>query len=196
VLANEPDLERDVVEAVHAVRAGDAQAFATIVKRFQASMMAVCTAILRDRQAAEELAQDVFVRAYERLDTFDVREPMKPWLVKIAYRLAYQRWRTQQRHTAREEAAARMREQHQSEPGPAERLLVDEQSELLWQAVFALSLAPRTAVVLYYRENLTVPEVAKAMGVSPGTVKTHLFRARAQIQARLRAKGFDRGDLL
>jgi Sigma-70 region 2 len=41
-------------------------------------------AILRDRQAGEELAQDVFVKAYQRLDTFAVRRPMKPWLVQIA----------------------------------------------------------------------------------------------------------------
>ena len=49
--------------AVHAVRAGDVQAFATIVRRFQASILTLCVAILRDRQAAEELAQDVFVQS-------------------------------------------------------------------------------------------------------------------------------------
>jgi RNA polymerase sigma-70 factor, ECF subfamily len=195
VSSNEPEVERAVVDAVQAVRAGDPQAYATIVKRFQASIFAVCTSILRGRQAAEELAQDVFVRAYERLHTFDVRQPMKPWLVKIAYRLAQQRWRTQERQSARQEAAATMRKQRGDDPGPADRLLVDEQSQLLWQAVCELSMAQRTAVVLYYRENLTVSDVAAAMGVSPGTVKTHLFRARAQIQANLQAKGFDQGDL-
>ena len=55
--------------------------------------MTICVAILHDRQAAEELAQDVLVRAYQRLDTFDVTQPMKPWLVKIAYRLAQEHWR-------------------------------------------------------------------------------------------------------
>ena len=66
---------------------------------------------------------------------------------------------------------------------------------MLWQAVQALPLAQRTAVVLYYRENMAVSDVARAMDVSPGSVKTHLFRARAQIQRELLVLGFDEGDL-
>ncbi|MFI5458139.1 MAG: RNA polymerase sigma factor [Isosphaerales bacterium] len=189
------DSEREIGEAVHAVRAGNAQAYATIVERFQGPVTTLCAAIVRNRQAAEELAQDVFVRAYQRLDMFDIRQPMKPWLVKIAYHLAQQRWRERARETARRKVAATMREQNRNESGPAERLFVDERSEMLWQAVYALPMAQRTAVVLYYREGLTVKEVAKAMGVSPGTIKTHLFRARAQIQISMRAKGFDDGDI-
>jgi RNA polymerase sigma-70 factor (ECF subfamily) len=151
-------------------------------------------AILRDRQAGEELAQDVFVKAYQRLDTFDVRRPMQPWLVKIAHRLALQRWRQRTREAGRLDAAAKL-ERDQRDPEPADRLQVDEQSELLWQAVHDLPLGERTAVVLYYRESMTVNEVATAMSVSPGTVKTHLFRARAKIQVKLRDRGFDEGDL-
>ena len=83
----------------------------------------------------------------------------------------------------------------QSDPEPADRLDVDEQSELLWQAVHDLPLGERTAVVLYYRESMTLKEVAMAMSVSPGTVKTHLFRARAKIQVKLKDKGFDEGGL-
>src|SRR5208337_1723927 len=106
------DLEHEVVDAVHDIRAGNAEAYARIVKRFQTSIMTLCLTILRDRQGAEELAQDVFVRAYQRLDTFDVQRPMKPWLVKIAYRLAQQRWRTQISETAHQQAAATMIQQN------------------------------------------------------------------------------------
>jgi len=195
VAPNGSELEREIVEAVRAVRAGNAQAYAAIVGRFQGPILTLCTAIVRNRQAAEELAQDVFVRAYERLDTFDVRQPMKPWLVKIAYRLAQQRWRTQVRQTARERAAGLMLTQNRGDGMPAERLFAAERSDLLWQAVYALPVAERTAVVLYYRENLLVKDVAAVMGISPGTVKTHLFRARSQIQVNLRARGFDEGDI-
>jgi len=195
VAPNESELEPEIVEAVRAVRAGNPQAYAAIVTRFQGPILTLCAAILRNRQAAEELAQDVFVRAFQRFDTFDVRQPMKPWLVKIAYRLAQQKWRTQVRETARERAAAMMLQQNHSDEGPTQRLIADERSELLWQAVHALPMAERTAVVLYYRESLSVKQIAAVMGVSPGTVKTHLFRARSQIQVNLRARGFDEGDL-
>jgi RNA polymerase sigma-70 factor (ECF subfamily) len=195
VAPNDSDSERDVADAVRAVRAGDAQAYSTIVKRFQGPLMTLCTALLRNRHAAEELAQDALVRAYERLDLFDARQPMKPWLYKIAYRLAQQRRRAQSRETARQEAAVTMTGQNRSDSGPAERLFADERSEMLWEAVSELPMAQRTAVVLYYRENLTIKEVAKALGVSPGTIKTHLFRARFQIQVSLRDREFDEGDI-
>jgi DNA-directed RNA polymerase specialized sigma24 family protein len=64
-----------------------------------------------------------------------------------------------------------------------------------WQVVSRLPMAQRTAVVVYYRENLTVKEVAEAMGVSPDTVKTHLVRARSRIQVELTARRFDEGDI-
>ena len=191
----ESDSERDIVAAVRAVRAGDAQAYAIIVKQFQGPLMTLCTALLRNRQAAEELVQDALVRAYKRLDHFDARQPMKPWLYRIAYRLALEQRRAQTRETARQHAAATIHEQDRVDSGPAEKLFADERSEMLWQAVSELPMAQRTAVVLYYRENLKVQEIARALGVSTGTVKTHLFRARSQIQASLRGREFDEGDL-
>jgi RNA polymerase sigma-70 factor (ECF subfamily) len=195
VVPNELDPERDIGEAVRAVRAGDTQAFATIVERFQRQVMTLCDAVLRDKQAAEELAQDVFVTAYQRLATFDVCRPMKPWLVKIAYRLAQQRWRNRVREAARQQKAVIAQRLDNLDPGPAEKVSVDERSEILWRAVSELPMAQRTAVILYYRENLTIPEVAEALDVSPGTVKTHLFRARSHIHESLQAKGFDEGDV-
>jgi RNA polymerase sigma-70 factor, ECF subfamily len=192
---NDPEPDRDIVDAVRAVRAGDVQAYATIVTRFQGPLMTLCTALLRNRQAAEELAQNALVQAYERLDLFDTRQPMKPWLYKIAYRLAQQQWRAHSREAAHLKAAATISAENRSEPGPAERLFADEQSEILWHAVSELPMAQRTAVVLYYREHLPVNDVAKTMGVTPGTVKTHLTRARSQIQINLRKRKFDGGDL-
>jgi len=192
---NDSESRCEIAEAVRAVRAGDVQAYAIIVKRFQGPLMTFCTAMLGDRQAAEELAQDTLVQAYERLDLFDARRSMKPWLCKIAYRLAQQRWRARGRETTRREAAAPLIERNSGDPGPVEALLAAERSETLWQAVSRLPMAQRTAVVLYYRESLTVNEVAEAMGVSPDTVKTHLVRARGRIHAELTERHFDAGDV-
>ena len=63
--------EGEITVAVRAVRGGDVQAYATIVKRFEASITTLCLAILGDRQAAEELTQDVFVKADQQLNTFE-----------------------------------------------------------------------------------------------------------------------------
>lgn len=188
-------IEQEIVDAVQAIRRGNAQAYAAIVKRFQGSMMTLCVAILRDHQAADEVVQDVFVRAYQRLDTFDLERPMKPWLVKIAYRLAQQRWRASSNELMHRKAAMARLQQSHSDQDPSRRLLRQERSEVLWNAVHELPLAQRAAVLLYYRDNLTIHEVARVMTISSGTVKTHLFRARNQLQLGLRKQGLDQGDL-
>jgi RNA polymerase sigma factor (sigma-70 family) len=195
VAPNNSDPECEISDTVRSIRAGDVQAYAAIVRQFQGPIVTLCTALLQDRQAAEELAQDVFVQAFRRLDAFDVRRPMKPWLVKITYRLAQQRWRGQTNEASRKKAAVGLAPQNHGDARPVDRLQVAEQTESLWQAVHALPEAQRTAAVLYYRENLKVEEVAEAMRISSGTVKTHLFRARRQLHADLRARGFDEGDL-
>lgn len=192
---NDSDFDGEIAEAVRAVRSGDVQAYAAVVERFQGPLMTVCTAMLRDRQAAEELAQDTLVHAYQRLDLFDERQPMKPWLVKIAYRLAQQRWRARGREAARREAAGARLAHGAGSPGPEENLIAGERAEMLWRAVSELPMAQRTAVVLYYREGLPVADVARAMGVSPGTVKTHLLRARSRIHDELAGRHFDEGDI-
>ncbi len=190
---DEADATGEIARVVHAVRTGDTNAFATIVEHFQASLLTLCMAIVRDPRAAEELAEDVFVRAYERLGSFDPRRPMMPWLAAIAYRLAQERWRGQARQRRREAAAAE-RDIERGELSPPARLMARERTELLWRCVDALPLAQRAAVLLYYRENLSLDEIAAALGVSAGTVKTHLFRARAQIKKSLQASGFEEGD--
>ena len=194
---NDSMAERDIADAVRAVRAGDVQAYATIVTRFQGPLMTLCIALFRNRQAAEELAQDTLVRAYERLDLFDERQPIKPWLYKIAYRLAQQRWRAHAREAAHLKVAATLPSHTRAEPGPGERLFADEQAEMLWQAVSQLPMAQRSAVVLYYREHLSVNEVAKTMGVTPGTVVQAPpgSAPRSQIRVNLRGWEFDEGDL-
>jgi RNA polymerase sigma-70 factor (ECF subfamily) len=64
-------------------------------------------------------------------------------------------------------------------------LLSDERSRRVWQAVAALPSGQRTAVFLYYRDEMAVGDIARALGVTPGTVKTLLFRARRQLRPQL-----------
>jgi RNA polymerase sigma factor (sigma-70 family) len=169
------------------VLAGDADAFSVIVETFQDSVMTIALALRMDGRAAEELTQDVFVRAYERLASFDAARPMKPWLAKIACRLAQDRWRSRRKEAMRR-SAARNQGEASSDPGPLQRLMADERARTLWRALERISPAERTAVMLYYREGLSVDEVAEASGVSAGTVKTLLFRARSHLRIALRGQ--------
>jgi RNA polymerase sigma-70 factor (ECF subfamily) len=131
VTSREPIAEPQVVQAVEAVLAGQVDAYASIVRRFQDSIMTVAMGLLGDRQAAEELTQDAFVRAYERLRQFDPSRPMKAWLVKIAYCLAQDRWRGRAADSRHEQVAARQAPPRSAEGDPLESLITDERSGAL-----------------------------------------------------------------
>jgi len=68
-------------------RRGDAEAFGELVRRYQASVFNVCYRLLGERREAEDLAQEAFIRAYERLDTFDADLPFGPWMRRVAANL-------------------------------------------------------------------------------------------------------------
>ena len=179
-----PGREQCARDALAAVRAGRTEAFAQIVGLYQAEVMTLALALMRDFPVAEELTQDAFVRAYQHLDSFDDRRPFYPWLAKITYRLA-QTWRHQRAREALQRAAAESKRQSQSDDDPLNVLLADEQARILWRAVQELPARERAAAVLYYRNGLRVSEAAQVMGVSAGTVKTFLLRARRHLAVAL-----------
>ena len=172
--------------AVHAVRRGDRDAFSTLVVRYQRRLFALALMVTRDRVGAEDVAQDAFVRAFVHLESYDIRRPFYPWLARIAVRLS-QNWLVQRGRTASrvgdspdERALTATQDQD-----PLTDLIADEEDRELWRAVSGLPSGERTAVLLHYRQGMRVAEIAAALGVTTGTVKTQLFRARATLRTAL-----------
>lgn len=176
------DTDRDDVSDL---RRGDSGAYGRLVQRYQGRLFGLVLMMVRDRAGAEEVAQDAFVRAYTHLDRYDDQRPFYPWLASIAVRLA-QNWLRSYGRVVRREGTAL---EDAPEPGVADRALTalidDERSRALWRAVAGLSSGERTAVVLYYRDEMPVRDIARALGVTTGTIKTLLFRARRHLRERL-----------
>lgn len=180
------DADRSTVRAaVEAVRRGDREAFAGIVKLYERRLYALSLMVTRDPAGAEEVAQDAFVRAFLHLDAYDERRPFYPWLSVIAVRLA-QNWLVRRaRVSSREGAEIETDTAAAATPDPLHELIEDEIDRALWRAVSALPSGERTAVILHYRQGLSVAEIASALGVTTGTVKTQLFRARRSLRTKL-----------
>ena len=176
------DTERDVVGSV---QAGNAEAYGQLVRRYQRRLFGLVLMMVRDRAGAEEVTQDAFVRAYTQLRHYDQRRPFYPWLATIAVRLA-QNWLRSHARALRREGTAL---DHASEPGAAgsalTALIADERSRALWRAVASLSSGERTAVLMYYRDEMPVRDIARALGVTSGTIKALLFRARRHLRERV-----------
>jgi len=177
------DADATLVRATIAlVRRGDSDAFGRIVELYQRRLFGLALMMTRDPSGAEEIVQDAFVRAFVNLVSYDDARPFYPWISTITVRLA-QNWLVQRRRVD-------TREGTELDPDlatavvadPLTELIADESDRRLWQSVSALASGERTAVILFYRQDMSVREIASALGVTNGTIKTLLFRARQKLR--------------
>lgn len=182
-------------DAVRRIRAGDRDAFGVLVERYQGRLYGLALMMVRDPAGAEDVAQDAFVRAFLHLDQYDAARPFYPWLASIAVRLA-QNWLCSRGRAVRREGTSI---DDAAEPAVGASavgaLLAGEERQQLWAAVAALPSGERTAVVLYYRDEMAVKDIAIALGVSVGTIKTLLFRGRRHLRMRLAASHISEDSL-
>lgn len=171
---------------IQAVRNGNHQAFSLLVSQYQRRVFGLCLMIVKVHAEAEEIAQDTFVRAFKHIDRFDTNRAFYPWLATIAVRLAQNRIKQRAQDMSRDTDYLLEPSRQAAEPqGPLADLIKDEASEDIWARVAALSAGQRTAVFLFYREEMKLADVASALGVTSGTVKTLLHRARKSLRGHL-----------
>jgi len=180
--APEPTREQELREAIADVRAGRREAYERVVELCQSRLLSFTISLLKDYAAAQELTQDAFVRAYRYLDRFDDRRPFYPWLATIAFRLAQDRWQRQRRDREFAQRYGAADEEGAARDDPLHAVMADEETSRLWQAVQDLPGGERAAVLLFYRQEMKIREAARVLGVSSGTVKTLLFRARRHLR--------------
>lgn len=183
--------DRDVVCDV---RRGNREAFEHLVQRYQGRVFSLVLLMLRQPAAAEEVAQDAFVRAYTHIGQYDENRPFYPWLAAIAVRLA-QNWLRRHGRTVHVEGASL---DAANEPAASAAaltgLIASERSRGLWQAVAALPAGERTALMLYYRDEMAIRDIARVLGVTTGTIKTLLFRGRRHLRERLESAALSRRE--
>lgn len=133
----------------------------------------VAYGVLRHRQDAEDVAQDACAKAYRSFRQLRDRDRFRAWLVRMTWRLAIDRWRTDRRRMAREQSV------ELSAAATTEEVAVArERSEHLWRAIDSLPEKLRVVVVLGAIEGHDIREIARLLGVPEGTVKSRLFLAR------------------
>jgi RNA polymerase sigma-70 factor (ECF subfamily) len=135
----------------------------------------------------EDLAQDVFLKVYARLDDYDPARPMRAWLFGFAYRVAAD-YRRLARHRFEVSRAA----PEPADPGHSvdERIDAEEHRRLLLTALASLDLAPRAIVTMHDVDDISMPDIAEALGIPLNTAYSRLRLAREQLaQAVRKLKG-------
>ncbi len=171
--------------------ADESEDFDSLVRLHRPRVFRFILASLRDRETAENLTQDCFVRAYQARGQFRGASSIATWFMKIAANLVRNHesssrlkfWR-RSLHSGVDMAdiGNSIADRQQS---AEEAALVQEQVKAIWAAAAGLSARQRTVFLLRFVEDMDLLEIADVTGMKEGTVKTHLFRALQSVRARL-----------
>ena len=166
-------------ELVHASLAGNRGAFEKIVARYQSLICSLAYSATGSLDRSEDLAQDTFVVAWQRLSVLREPEKLRAWLCGIARNLIS----NSQRHASREPAQLAgpidpVHELTALEPTPPEQAVSREEEAILWRALEKIPETYREPLVLYYRGHHSVEDVARELELSEDAVKQRLARGR------------------
>ena len=173
--------------AVDAIRAGNKDAYALVIRLYQKRLFSLAVMFVRDRAAAEDVVQEALVRAYTHLNRYEEIRDFYPWIATIAVRLA-QNWRRNRANRSAPETDGPEAEVEAPDDVLGE-IIADERASKLWRAVSRLPQGERAAVVLFYQQDMKLNDVANVLGVTPGSVKTLLFRAREKLRNQIGSRG-------
>lgn len=165
-------------------RAGDREAYAALVRRYQRQVYALAYRLIGERGEAEDVAQETFLRCYRSLATFRVGQPFGPWIYRIATNVALDRLRRCGRE-AIPAGGGPPSELADRGPNPDEEALRREDERRLAAAVAALAPEYRVPVVLFHLQGLPLAEVARVTGLPLTVVKNRLYRARKMLRQAL-----------
>lgn len=160
-------------------RHGDRRAFSNIVTAYQRPIYNFCYRMLQNKDEAEDAAQEVFLRAYTRLNSYDDRYKFSTWLFSIASHYCIDRLRSRRVQLVPWEAVAPWHSgPDQNAPQPERALLQAEAAGEVRLLLEALSPSYRTVIILKYWHTMSYQEIAQTLETTVSAVKSKLFRAR------------------
>jgi RNA polymerase sigma-70 factor (ECF subfamily) len=199
---NTSPIEIDDESAIVAqARVGDAKAFSELLRRYEGKIFRLALHITQNREDAEDVLQEAFLKAYEHLDQFQGQSKFYTWVVRIAVNQALMKLRkrksdrsvslddeidTGEDRVAREIAAW--------DENPEERYTREEMNQILTSAIEGLAPIYRAVFVLRDVDGLSTEEAAEALDLSVPAVKSRLLRARLQLRDKLTRYFKRKGD--
>ena len=191
-----PDPSAVEHDRIRRARNGDAEAFSELVRAHQDAIFGLAWRFVPDRFVAEELTQDVFLKAWRNLPGFRGDSPFATWLYRIAVNLCqdYRQSRSarrRQRETTLEDREIASGANLPPVPRPDEIRAEQEMALMFEQSLQALEPSYLAAFLLYHQQGLSMEDLAQVLGISRTNAKVRVHRAREMVLQALRRKGFD-----
>ena len=170
---------KDESQLIAEAKGGDEAAFSELVEKYQRPVFSVCYRMLGTPTAAEDAAQEAFIRAYQALDRYDPNRSFATWILSIASNYSIDQLR-KKKVTILSMDSDKHAWLAPPDPGPSpEKVALDKEKNALVQAILAdLAEIDRAAVILQYWHDYSYEEIAETLDLSSSAVKSRLFRAR------------------
>lgn len=186
------------IELIQDTLNGDQSAYAALVKRHQRLVFTLAMRFVKNREDAEEVAQDCFVKAYRSLHSFQQQSKFSTWLYTIVYTTAMTLLRKKRVDTSSIDDEATYI-QIENKPGGADEHNAENKSRSFYlnKAIDELMPDDATVITLFYKGEQSLEEISKVMGMETNTVKVKLFRARQRLKQNLeRSLGNEVNELI
>lgn len=170
----------DELSLIASIKAGNTDDFRPLVERYQAGIIRYIFYLVRDQDIAEDIAQEAFVIAYQKLHQYNKRYAFSTWLYRIARNLAYQYMRSNRT------LPLKFEDNLQSEkPELSERLDKEIEATRVRNTIATLNPDQRTVIYLYYWEDRSYKEIADILNKPVNTIRTWLRRAKQELRSKL-----------
>jgi RNA polymerase sigma-70 factor (ECF subfamily) len=173
------------LELIQQALQGDIDAWGEIVRRYKSAVFGVALGILGNPADAEDAAQDAFIRAFENLHRYDLKRKFSTWLFTVTANLCKNKLRREKFFTPLKNLA----QLRGPAEDPAEQVAREEREALVQQALQSLDEKYRAPLVLRFYGDLDYKEIAQALSLPEGTVKTRIHRGKAALKRWLETKG-------
>jgi RNA polymerase sigma-70 factor (ECF subfamily) len=182
---------------VERCRRGEDEAWRELVDRFGQKIYSVAYHFTLKREDAEELAQEIFLKIFENLHRYDGGFPLVAWIVSLSRNLCIDRYRRRKREKSfrfvTDDSVAPLLTSHDD---PAAETLQKERTKILFSALAEIPEDLAEILVLRDLDGMAYEEIGKALALPDGTVKSRLFRARAEVARRIRERRESSGGTL
>ncbi len=167
------------------VLGGNPGAFEPIVRKYQDRIFSFVIRIVKSEEDAKDVTQEVFLKAYRKLDTFNGEAKFSSWLFQIAYNTAISQQRMQQKNYRIERDMGKINREERA-ANPMKIMLRDERKRAVNQAIDSLPENDAAIVSLFYKEDLSIQEIAGIMQMSESNIKVKLHRIRKKLAEQLK----------
>lgn len=173
-------------ELIRNCQRGEMSGFRALVDRYKDRVYTTAFRIVGNMHDAEDIAQEAFITVYKSIGSFDLGKNFGPWVLKITTNQSIDHLRRKQpQNVDLDSLEATVENAVSSSTNPLEAIETSELYQLVEKLIIQLPPKYRVVITLYYTEHLTYSEIADALDIPIGTVKTYLHRGREILKAKL-----------